>query len=70
MSRKLLFFECCTDVPGTIHDSRVLHNSASYAKAETFKILNFPNGVIENVTIRTLIFGDGGYTLLTWLMRS
>ena len=70
MSRKLLFFECCTDVPGSIYDSRVLRNSASYAEAETFRILNFPNGVIENVTIRTLIFVDGGYPLLTWLMRS
>ena len=65
----LLFLDFCTDFPGNVHDSRKLHNSAIYAKAESSQILNFPNDVIENVTICPLILGDGGYPLITWLMR-
>ena len=65
----LLFLDFCTDFPGNVHDSRILHNSAIYAKAESSQILNFPNDVIENVTICPLILGDGGYLLITWLMR-
>ena len=65
----LLFLDFCTDFPGNVHDSRILHNSAIYAKAESSQILNFPNDVIENVTICPLILGDGGYPLITWLMR-
>ena len=69
MGGNLLFLDFCTDFPGSTHDSRVLRNSAIYARAETSQILNSPNDVIENVTIRPLILGDGGYPLLTWLMR-
>ena len=31
----LLFRDFCTDFPGNVHDSRVLCNSAIYAKAKT-----------------------------------
>ena len=65
----LLFLDFCTGFLVSVHDSRILRNSAIYAKAESPQILNFPNDVIENVTIRPLILGDGGYPLLTWLMR-
>ena len=65
----LLFLDFYTGFPGSAHDSRVLRNSRIYAKAESSQILNFSNDVIENVTIRPLILGDGGYPLLTWLMR-
>ena len=65
----LLFLDFCTDFPGNAHDSRILHNSAIYAKAESSQILNFPNDVIENVTICPLILGNGGYPLITWPMR-
>ena len=69
MGGNLLFLDFCTGFPGSVNDSRILRNSAIYAKAESYQILNFPNDVIENVTIRPLILGDGGYPLLTWLMR-
>ena len=46
-----------------------MHNPAIYAKAGSSQILNFPNDVIENLTIRPVILGDGGYPLLTWLMK-
>ena len=65
----LLFLDFCTGFPGSADDSRVLRNSRIYAKAESSQILNFPNDVIENVTIRPLMLRDGGYPLLTWLMR-
>ena len=65
----LLFLDLCTGVPGSVHDSRILRNSAIYAKAESSQILNFPIDVTENVTIRPFIPGNGGYPLLTWLMR-
>ena len=41
-----------------------MFNSSIYPKAESSQILNFPNDVIKNVTIRPLILGDGGYPLL------
>ena len=69
MRRNLLFLDFCTKFPGRVHDSRIWRNSAIYAKAESSHILNFPSDVIENVPIRPLIIGDGGYPLLTWLMR-
>ena len=65
----LLFLDFSTDFPGSAHEFRVLRNSAIYARAETSQILNSPNDVIENVTIRPLILGDGGYPFLTWLIR-
>ena len=65
----LLFLDFCSGFPGSVRDSRVLRNSTVYAKAETSQILNYPDDVIENVTIRPLILWDGGYPLLTWLMR-
>ena len=69
MGGNLLFLDFYTGFPGYAHDSRVLRNSSIYAKAETSQILNTPNDVIENVTIHPLILRDGGYPLLTWLMR-
>ena len=69
MPRNLLFLDFCTSFPGSVHDSRILRNSAIYAKAESSHILNFPNDVIENATIPPLIYGDEGHPLLTWLMR-
>ena len=68
MGENLLFLDFCTGFLGSVHDSRVLRNSAIYAKAETFQILNCPNDIIANVIIRLLIPRDGGYPLLTWLM--
>ena len=65
----LLFLDFCNGVPGSVHDSRILRNSVIYAKAESSQILNFPIDVTENVTIRPFILGNGGYPLLTWLMR-
>ena len=69
VGENLLFLDFCTGFPGSVCDSRVLCNSAIYAKAETSQILNSPNDVIENVTNCLLILGDGGYPLLTWLIR-
>ena len=69
MGGNLLFLDFCTAFPGSVYDSRVLRNSAIYTKAETSQILNSPNDVIQNVTIRPLILGDGGYPLLAWLIN-
>ena len=57
MGGNLLFLDFCDGFPGLVHDSRVLRNSAIYAKAKTSQILNSSNDVIENITIRPLILG-------------
>ena len=69
MGGNLLFFDCCTCFPRNAYDSRVLRNSATYAKIETSQILNSSNDLIGYVTIRALVLGNGVYPLLTWLMR-
>ena len=55
--------------PGSTHDSRVLCNPEVYTKVEEMEILNEPIFTNENNQIWSLIIGDGGYSLVTWLMR-
>ena len=52
-----------------VHDSRALQNSSLYKKAEENEILRGPMHEFQGSHVRPLVIGDGGYPLLSWLMR-
>ena len=52
----MVFTDILVGWPGSVHDSRVLHNSAVY------------NTVANKFSGNTHLLGDGGYPLQTWLM--
>ena len=65
----LVFYDVSTGFPGSVHDSRILRNSRIFQRATRREILAVPDDIIENVRVRPLLVGDGGYPLSTWLMR-
>ena len=65
----LIFLDVMTGIPGSVHDSRALRNSSLYKKAEENEILRGPMHEFQGSHVRPLVIGDGGYPLLSWLMR-
>ena len=56
---KLLILDVVTGFSVSMHDARVVRHSAIYNKANDGEILNFPTKVIEGLSVRPLILGDG-----------
>ena len=52
-----------------MHDSRVLRNSSLFQRAERQEILTKPDNVVDDIRVWPFLLGDGGYPLLTWLMK-
>ena len=69
VGENLKFIDVATGAPGSIHDSRVLRNSSIFENAEANRVLTKPVEVCNNVDIRPLLIGDGGYPLTSWLMK-
>ena len=65
----LIFYGVATGFPGSVHDSRILRNTTVFQKAVRREILVAPEDIVENVRVRPIILGDGGYPLSTWLLR-
>ena len=65
----LLFLDLATGFPGSLHNSRLLRHTSLFIKANDKEILAEPEKLIENLTVRLLILGDGGYHLTSWLVR-
>ena len=63
-----MFLDLATGFPGTFHDSHLLRHTSLFVKAK--EILAEPEMFIENLTVRPLLLGDGGYPLMSWLVRS
>ena len=57
----LKFLDIATDYPGSIHDARILRDSALYIHAERNILLTEPTDVIDGYKIRPLLIGDGAY---------
>ena len=66
----LLFLDLATGFPGILHASRLLRHTSLFVKANSKEILAEPEMLIENLTVRSLVLGDGGYPLTSWLVRS
>ena len=65
----MLFLDVATGFPGSIHDARLLRQTSLFQKAQTAEILNKPEDIVENIRVRPLLLGDGGYPLSIWLVR-
>ena len=65
----LKFIDVTTGAPGSIHDSRVLRNSSIFNDAEGNRILTTPIQRIQNLDVKPLLLGDGGYPLTAWLLK-
>ena len=65
----LKFLDIATDYPGTIHDARILRDSALYIQAERNILLTEPTDVIDGYKIRPLLIGDGAYLTNIWFVK-
>ena len=65
----LCFLDVATEFPGSMHDSRVLRTISLFRQAENNEILKAPIKRLNNINIRPLILGDGGYPTRNWLLR-
>ena len=65
----LKFLDIATDYPGSIHDARILRDSALYIQAKRNISLTEPTDVIDGYKIRPLLIGDGAYPADTWLVK-
>ena len=55
----LLFLDLATGSPGSLHNSRLLRHTSLVVKANDKEILAEPEKLIENLTVRPIILGDG-----------
>ena len=62
----LVFLDLAAGVPGGVHDSRVLRHSILYRNAE--RILGMFTETVQDIVIRPILLGDGGYPLTPWLI--
>ena len=58
-----------TGYPGSIHDARILRDSALYIQAERNILLTEPTDVIDGYKIRPLLIGEGAYPANIWLVK-
>ena len=65
----LKFLDIATGYPSSIHDARILRDSALYIQAECNILLTEPTDVIDSCKIRPLLIGDGAYPADTWLVK-
>ena len=66
----MVFVDLATGFPGSVHDSRVLRHSTLYRNAEKGRILSMPTETAQDIAIRPILFGDGGYPVRPWLITS
>jgi len=66
----MMFLDVAAGFPGSMHDSRVLRNTAIYAKAERGDILaNGPMFRIGQLSIQPYLIGDSAYPHAPWLQK-
>ena len=57
----LQFLDIATGYRDSIHDARILRDSALYVQAELYILLTEPTDAIDGYKIRPLPIGDGAY---------
>ena len=65
----MIFYDVANGFPGSVHDLRILRSTTVFRMAVRREILVAPEDIVENVRVRPIIVGDGGYPLSTWLLR-
>ena len=65
----LKFLDTATGYPGSIHDARILRDSAFYIQAERNILLTETTDVTNGYKIRSLLIGDRAYSASTWLVK-
>ena len=56
-----MFLDVSTGFPGSVYDARMLHASTLYQKCEANELLTRPEKIIEEMRVRPLLLGDGGF---------
>ena len=63
------FLDIFVGWPGSVHDARVLANSALYSRCERGKFLPNWQNTIGRTNVPLLILTDPAYSLKSWLMK-
>ncbi len=66
---KYCFRDCYIGWPGSVHDARILRNSALFTKATAGTLCPNQCVQIEWVGVHPLTLGDPAYPFLPWLMK-
>lgn len=67
---RMIFLDVVTGFPGSMHDARVLRNTAIYTKAENGDILaNGPMLQIGQHSLQPYLVGDSAYPHTPWLQK-
>lgn len=64
-----MFLDTAICYPGSMHDARVLRQSNIFRKAQNGDIFTEPFVTVSGVNVRPLLFGDGAYPFLPWLLK-
>ena len=65
----LTFLNIATGYPGSIHDARILRDSALYIQTKRNILLTEPTDVIDGYKIKPFLIGDGAYPANTWHVK-
>ena len=63
------FLDVAAGFPGSMHDSRVLRNSALYRRINNNELLTGPTVRVGGREIKPVLLGDSAYPLSTWLLK-
>ena len=69
VDHNLLFTDLFIGWPGSVHDARVLANSALYLKCNSKEWLQGDSLHVNNTNLSIFLIGDSAYPLLPWLMK-
>lgn len=69
VGENLKFLDVATGFPGSLHDARVLRNSALFNRAENHIILNEPTVDVLGQAIKPIILADGAYPPVRWILK-
>lgn len=64
-----LFRDICVGWPGSVHDARVLVNSAIHSKGNKREIMSGNEIRLNGTKIPLFLVGDSAYPICTWLMK-